>query len=57
MATNSAAAGLKTYENTPPDIRAQYVDPRPNYAEGERLINKTLEVIIRTEACIEMLVV
>ena len=46
MASNSATAGAQTYEITPENIRCQYVDPRPKLEEGERLINKTLEVIL-----------
>lgn len=46
MVANNVAAGLKTFESTPEEIRSQYVDPRPKLFEGNRLVDKTLEVTI-----------
>jgi hypothetical protein len=45
MAVGSAGKNVDAFNALPTEIRDAYEDPRPKFIEGEKLIDKTLEVI------------
>lgn len=46
MAVGSAGKNVSQFEALPEETRKAYEDPRPKFIEGEKLIDKTLEVSI-----------
>lgn len=43
---NSIEKGMKTFTDAPKEVQSQYIDPRPQLSEGERLVQNSAEVYI-----------
>ena len=45
--SNSIEKGMKTFTDAPKEVQSQYIDPRPQLSEGERLVQSSAEVNIQ----------
>ena len=52
VTTDPRARNMRTFSEAPKEIQSQYNDPRPQFSEGERLVQNSSEVWLVALSCL-----